>query len=358
MQTHKPFYLPRQAGFSLIEILVGMVIGLLASLVIMQVFAVFEGQKRTTTGGVDAQTNGTIATFAMQREILMAGYGLPLFETRNPPMRCTAFTPGGTSINPITVTDGAAGASDTITIRYGTSQTAGIPVTITPDTLLGLPGMVGTIAHVDNHLGCQLNDVVLVSSGTNCAMTSVTAFPDTTHVTLEAVSGAAAVTAGAAVNNASLACITGWGAVVYGTNNNQLVRNGAPSVAGIVNIQAQYGIAAVGSNQVTNWVNATGATWAAPTPANRNRIKAVRIAVVTRNGQMEKNAVTAASCTTAKGTVSTGPCAWDDTNVDAAPQINLSNDPDWRRYRYRVFEVIIPLRNVIWTGADPGLNLL
>ena len=39
-----------QAGFSLVELMVGLVIGLMATLVIMQVFSTFEGQKRTTTG--------------------------------------------------------------------------------------------------------------------------------------------------------------------------------------------------------------------------------------------------------------------------------------------------------------------
>ena len=30
------------------------------------------------------------------------------------------------------------------------------------------------------------------------------------------------------------------------------------------------------------------------------------------------------------------------------PAIDLSNDPDWEHYRYRVLETIVPLRNVIW----------
>jgi type IV pilus assembly protein PilW len=57
----------RQAasGFSLIEILVGLLIGMLSVIVIMQVFGVFEGNKRTTTGGDDAQINGTVALDAV-----------------------------------------------------------------------------------------------------------------------------------------------------------------------------------------------------------------------------------------------------------------------------------------------------
>ena len=134
----------------------------------------------------------------------------------------------------------------------------------------------------------------------------------------------------------------------------------ANSVADIVNIQAQYGISATGTkntaaeNQVTQWVDATsssGTDWAAPTVANRNRIKAIHIAVVARNGLLEKDIVTN-TCTTNKGTLNYGPCAWDDTNVDAAPKIDLRNDPNWQHYRYRVFEAIIPLRNMLWAKGS------
>ena len=45
------------AGFSLVEIMIGMVIGMLGIIVMMQIFALSEGQKRTTTGGGDAQNN-------------------------------------------------------------------------------------------------------------------------------------------------------------------------------------------------------------------------------------------------------------------------------------------------------------
>ena len=45
-------------GFTLVELMVGVLIGLIGTVVIFQVFAVSEGQKRTTTGGSDAQQNG------------------------------------------------------------------------------------------------------------------------------------------------------------------------------------------------------------------------------------------------------------------------------------------------------------
>jgi len=47
----------RAAGFSLVELMIGLVIGMVAIVVMMQVFSVSEGYKRTTTGGDDAQNN-------------------------------------------------------------------------------------------------------------------------------------------------------------------------------------------------------------------------------------------------------------------------------------------------------------
>ncbi len=120
-------------------------------------------------------------------------------------------------------------------------------------------------------------------------------------------------------------------------------------MVGVVNLQAQYGIAAsANSNQVTQWVDASGGTWAAPTVANRNRIKAIRVAVVARNAKIEPDVVTAA-CSSTTAAAPTGLCAWAGSVGSPAPTVDLSQgDANWARYRYRVFETIIPLRNVIW----------
>lgn len=343
----RPFH---QAGFSLVEIMIGLVIGMLASMVIMQVFSVFETQKRATTGTADAQTNGSIALYTMGRELQMAGY--PLMPVTNSPLECTTLTFGATGIGgifPATITDGVAAsgvsASDTITVRYGSSLMGGVPTPITANpTANDVP--------VANNFGCQVNDIaIIVPNNLICAMTSVTALsaasaaPNT--ITLQNTT--------AAIPGANLACLGAWNEITYAVNNGNLERNGVPSVAGIVNLQAQYGVsAAANSNQVTQWVNASGGTWATPTVANRNRIKAVRIAVVARNVKKEPAAVTTA-CSSTTAAAPTGLCAWDATSAapaiaSPAPAIDLSaNDPDWLRYRYRVFETIIPLRNMIWS---------
>jgi type IV pilus assembly protein PilW len=354
MSSRNQQFVSHQKGFGLVEILVGLVIGLLATLVIMQVFSVFEGQKRSTTGTSDAQTNGGIALYAMVRDAQMAGYGLaPIGQAAiaDSAIECTSLTIDPATgfaanvLSPIIITDGGGGASDSITIHTGTSTTGGLPAQLT----LPLAAGSSVVAAVANNLGCLGNNTALTINGGNCAITTSTA--DAGNTLAVTLNQAVATPAGA-----DLACLGDWQTVAYAVNANNLERNNAPTVADIVNIQAQYGVSSSKtSNQIIQWVNATGATWAAPTIDDRNRIKAVRIAVVARNGLMEKTNVSKSCAST---TANAAPvCSWPDEQINplitgsvasAAPTIDLSNIANWQQYRYRVFETIIPLRNVIW----------
>lgn len=380
-----------QEGFSLVELMVGLVIGLLATLVIMQVFAVFEGQKRTTTGTSDAQTSGSVALYSMQRDVQLAGFGLPLYDRNNMPLTCTAVSPdtvladgtagvdgvadvnhdgdlGTPNINmsPIDIIDGGnlPGATDTVIVRYGTTASGGVPVRVTD--IAAAPVLV-----VDTNMGCQNNDVVYAVTGADCRATRVNDPALAGNPTQITVLDATGIVGGLAPT--SLACLGAWNEYIFRVDlaASQLVRRvnavDTPVVAGVVNIQAQYGISASrNSNRITQWVDATG-VWAAPPVnaavvacgaalADRNCIKAVRVAVVSRNDSIEKQVVsTACSSTTAANP--TGVCAWDATSADtagvgwAAPVVDLSNTANWDRYRYKVYETIIPLRNMVWTRS-------
>ena len=324
-----------QSGFTLVEIMVGLAIGMLATLVILQVLSVYEAQKSTTTGTADAQTNGAIALYSITRDLQMAGY--PLIPTSGSPLKCAAVTvlhPAISAIIPVEITNGT---SDTIVVRYGASGMGGIPSEITA-------GPLGNAVTLDNNLGCIADDITLArdAAGTNCFISSASAVTGTQTVTLDDPTGAAV--------GGTLACMgTSWNEVTYRVNAGNLERRNSavspafvPSVPGIVSIQAQYGISiSATSNQVTQWVDATAPTWAVPTVDDRNRIKAVRIAVVARNAKKE-----AAVVTTALN-------SWTGTASSPAPAISLSgDDPDWGHYRYKVYETVIPLRNIIWSKGS------
>jgi type IV pilus assembly protein PilW len=66
----------RQAGLSIVEMMVGMVIGLIASLVIMQSFSSSEAYRRNISGSGDALQSAAIAAQRLDLIIQEGGSGL------------------------------------------------------------------------------------------------------------------------------------------------------------------------------------------------------------------------------------------------------------------------------------------
>lgn len=363
----------QQVGFSLVELMVGLVIGLFATLAVMQTFSVFEGQKRSTSGTADAQTNGSIALMQLRRSIETSGYGLPMpnadFDKNI--LRCTS----GVDIYPVLIEQGTGdNGSDKIIVRYSTGGAGAVPIEILDATYpTASPGML-----VSNNLGCgsdlEMSNVtykarykvtgdaatkdnainkVMVMSGNVCGFADIAEQPtnDTfgdehSYIRIDAAPAALGplkdLITGPPELKPTLACMGGWGSYTYEVKNNELLLNGDPIISGVVDMQAQYGVSnSPGENTVppAGWVEPAGA-WAAPVAPARNRIKAVRVALVLQNGLRESENVTAAG--------STDLIAWQDEN-GAGTAMNVSFVPDWRNYRYRTFSTTVPLRNVLWS---------
>ena len=79
----------RARGFSIVELMVAMLIALIGTIIIFQVFEVSEGIKRTTTTGGDAQQNGAIALYVIEHDLRNAGMGFN--DTGNAGCRILAF---------------------------------------------------------------------------------------------------------------------------------------------------------------------------------------------------------------------------------------------------------------------------
>jgi Tfp pilus assembly protein PilW len=94
---------PYEAGFSLIDVMVGMVLSLIATIIIFQVFEVSQNANRASTSGGDAQQNGAAALYDMERSLRNAGYGVNSNDG-NPA--------------PVSITAGAANMPDSITLTY------------------------------------------------------------------------------------------------------------------------------------------------------------------------------------------------------------------------------------------------
>jgi len=389
LQTHDSRI--AQRGFSLVEILVAMVIALIGMLVIFQSFDTFEAQKRTTTSGVDAQENGLLALANIEREVRLAGYGL-FYGNQLACNRMNQWTGSAATqvpIMPIQITDGGA-ASDTIVTNYSTSAFGSLPAQLlleaaTSNTVLQVNNSTRTagftvgnyilVANPLRGLSCtrlQVSLATLAADGSSLALTvapsgTTPANPPAGTNLLATAPNPVANYGNSPAEPSIVINMGGFSRNQYSVVMNATTREGelqqldltaagatAVSLAsGVVAMQAQLGVSATPQTQQINaWVNPTG-TWA-PTAITINdigRVKEVSVAIVTRSSQIERATTGNVTnpCTTSMGTANNGPCAWDDAGSSiAAPQIDLSGDANWRRYLYRVYETIIPLRNVMW----------
>src|ERR1700692_1432596 len=98
MTMHSQSHSIRSAGFPLIEVLIAMRIGMIGLVVMMQTFAVSEGFKRTATSGTDAQINGGVGLYMLQRELRLAGAGLNNFMVQGCPSVVVWNNPTNTSV--------------------------------------------------------------------------------------------------------------------------------------------------------------------------------------------------------------------------------------------------------------------
>jgi type IV pilus assembly protein PilW len=90
-------------------------------------------------------------------------------------------------------------------------------------------------------------------------------------------------------------------------------------------------------------------------------VRAIRVALLARSSQWDQNHCAASRpqwTSGASGALALTPFTM--TNVDGAadpypvalpPTCNAADPNDWRRYRYSVYETVIPLRNMIWGTA-------
>jgi type IV pilus assembly protein PilW len=365
---------------SLIETMVGLALGLLVTLVISQVWGVFENQKSRTASGSSAQESGLLALTQLEQDIRSAGAGLTdsaafdctttysYYETGGTSTSPAPAYAGGMSMVPVQITDGGTG-SDTLTVKRGSDFLGALPATITST----MPQSSSEL-NLSSVAGFADQDIVLaVDSATgNCTVMMVTQVQGAALKLQHNPGGTTTYNPTVAYQNtnawpayASGAKILKVGQMVshkYEVTSNNLVLTdySDPAVVSstsvlandIVKLKAQYGVAAVGSQDVNDWVNATAATgWNTLDAAKVKRIKAIRLVIVARSAKLEASDIEPASTNCVSGVVNYGPCAWVDTVADPAPAINLTSDANWRKYRYRVYQTIIPIRNVIWAGV-------
>lgn len=419
----------RERGMSLVEILVGVLIGLIGIVVIFQVLAVAENRKRTTVQGGDAQSAGAIALYSMQRDVQLGGYGFGGAHSKQIGCLVQASDKGDTTpvpaipprpnftfrLYPVEIVQGVAGAPDTIRVVWGNSNQA-VTSRAWGVGSANSSGGVPMKAMQGGRAGLDFGDILLLTGdptttagpATACALVQVTDRPtglptevgydsDYTLNAGETLNAAAtptprfnkdvawpasvfAPTAGFVFNLGKQPRRLEW--TITPPNDptpNRLMLSEtlfggiAPAeiADGMINLQAEYGIDR-NNNQL---IDANEWTVTAPdntilpgdpnNPCNENPakswrcVRAVRVALLARSSHWDQTACTPNPQWTSGAGGALALTDFTMTNVDgtapSASELACIETPpspnNWRRYRYSVYETVIPLRNMIWGTA-------
>ncbi len=369
----------------MVEVLVGMAIALIGMIMMFQTMTTWEGRKRTTAAGSDAQVTGSIGMFTLERDLKLAGYGFG----NSAAMGCTVSAydssrtaPGlfSFAMVPVLITDGVGGAPDTLAVLYGSGTTMSSAQTFSNLTALSM--------RMNTRTGMRNGDLVIAADGGNavCGLFEVVGNANadalsidfgaggyTNYMNNANVSGSVAAVAlttselellqAKFLNNSGVARYNnntvpaGLGIVgaafnmgtaprhnVWQITNRRLLtftntlenQVTATEVAeGIVNLQAEYGVD-TNADGIVEWTAADPAVW--------TQLRAIRVGLLARSQQFEATVVTPNAPGWAGG-------AFTMTNLDGTADTNPGTPNDWRRYRYRIYETVIPLRNMLW-GMD------
>lgn len=375
----RPGRVPRDLrGFTLIELMIGMVIGLMTTLAVSIVVVKFEGMRRTTATSSDAQVSGAMAMDSIQRHVMSAGYG---FTQVAGLIGCSleAVHKGipvqlPKRLVPVEITT-APGKPDKLRVFYSGKTSFSVPVRIKED-YNPLDAANRLRFRVTSNLGVAPPKAG-VYSGDLMLVGSSAAVPCQ-------VFRASAIVGAEEISRADESA--GWNATApifpskaY-SKDDFLVNLGTPrdfefsisdkkslvvselkvATDGTPTYQQPYELASnvvdmrVFYGKDTTLPDADGSIdeWSADPPGNGNawqRVLAVRLAIVTRSAQFEREDVTKEVPYWDLGTTVPTKAA-DVTLCEGRPCVGFRTDDvsDWKRYRYKVLETVIPMRNLVW----------
>lgn len=385
--------LARTAGFSLVELMVSVVIGLLAVLFATRLMTDAQRNKEAALGGSDSMQNGMLAMFSISGDAEHAGFGLndPLIVGCDTVLadsegyQLAPATRDGATVRPLAaaVIEPGGEGPDRVTLYSGSSFSGTGTLRLTSDYIGGNRLDVDRVPY-----GFSRGEVILVApeqQGGRCSLAQVSTNPGTLPPPpaqqFVMVGGA-----GFRFNSGSLgAQYAGGASRVFNLGpaaslafrtwsvDGGFLRLRATDLAGagaasqpvadnIVSLKAQYGFDTRAGELFTPeqglrlgaWSGAmidADADGVAGGAGDYQRIAALRIAVVARAKNPERPDPATGQCTatTVRPTVF---ATQDAENNDAIPievDVAVAGDPvDWRCYRYRVFETIVPLRNAGW----------
>lgn len=369
---------------SLVELMVGMMIGLIGIIIITHIYVTNEQQKRATTAAGSAQTNGAIALFAIERDLRQAGYGLNHSRAMDcncnpganlgcsavqyyyggtysfPPTATVTGARNGLTIYPVIITD-SANKPDTLSIFYGSDRER----VLATQTTFAMAN-AGSDIQLDGTAGFDAGDLIVLQNGASCAMVQVTgktadaiqhsggSFNPGGGGTLPAFAQGSYIfnlgptpawrTYGVAYDTTDPTLNKG---ILQLTDNYRVLTQGAVSediMNNIYDLQAQYGKDTNGDGNIDLWTKQLpGVLGANFTAADLMQIKAVRLAVLARSEEWVKPAVPG----TCDATTAANRPTWGGVDLLPFPTLDAPGAlPSC--YKFRVLETVVPLRNMIW----------
>jgi len=387
MSTNTTSHRPKDSGFSLVELMVSMVIGLILTLAITSVMTSGESNKRSTTTLNDANQTATHISFMLDRSLRSAGSGfvqswsaaagggalgclvnasrdgsaiLPRPSAVAAPF---ASVPLNLRLAPVVIqreTD-----SDVLTVMSGSAGFAEVGRRV-------LPASVTTNSvRLVNTLGWREDDLVLFSEdGTGCILEQVRALIAGADQELP-LGGPYFNATGTTVNLSSFGSGNTFAIALGSINTGVAARHNppqfqlfgvdtatrrlvsydlllsaldevpAPIADGVVEMRALYGIDTNGDGIRDLWQAPTGAFSSASlldgTPAAQaslRQIVAVRVAVVLQTSLIEKDLVAPETLTLFR-------------DMDESFHVQRTLSVDEQHIRHRTIEFTVPLRNML-----------
>jgi type IV pilus assembly protein PilW len=389
------------AGFSLVELMVSVVIGLLAILFATRLVIGGEKAKDGAVGGSDSMQNGMLALYSISNDAAQAGWGLndPLVAGCQTSFSDTGgyalaqITVGGVIRTPLAaavIQPGGAGP-DTISLYSGKSAAAVGSLRSTANIAVGATAIRSSTT---SPFGFGPGDVLLLApepstaANSACSIVQMSGMQTGSNADTIALGsgndyrfGPAGGIANAYVQNDGGARIFNLGRgdrLAFHTwsvaGGNLLLRatdlagaggQGVAVTDNIVSIKAQYGLdtrtfaaynplpAPNGNGvQLTQWSNAmidADGDLTVAGPGDFQRVVALRLAVVARSKSADRpgsdNQCHATDVRPTVFSTAVGGAAAVPVNVNVA----VAGDPvAWQCYRYRVFETVVPVRNAQW----------
>ena len=401
----KPMNLRKRArGFSIVELMVAMVISLIGTIVIFQVYAVNEEVRRSATAGGDEQTNGLVGLMMVERELRHAGYGINdsdligcnmvTYDTERTPNFPPAYP-----LAPVFIQANAAAIPDVVRVIY-----AGVSFTTVPVKLAAEMATVTTFPVVRYAYGYRAGNMVVIGEkNLNCTIREITQISGTEAQTINGAyvdwTGGTRTTRW---NNpaGTPAAYSGQGKVINlgdllddtrppryneitvqtgmadpALNNKLVIQNlwgqtatFVPVSEQIVQLKAEYGMDdGLDNNTVPPHALAKDDgivdryTTVNPATADDWRlVKTLRLAIVSRSAQRLKPTEGATACDATPDydpavANTTYPVRWAfGPDAPKGRPLDVRGSPidtNWRCYKYQVYETTVPLRNVLWSAT-------